>query len=204
MDGMTLILMLVALGIGLLIGLLINSLRESASVEPFLETSEHSEPLPDIPSPASPPQRGLEQAGIIWRDKKSKLFLEIDGELMSAADLFSGGATRSLEESAPAPRDSASVLPPTPIDIQSPPVREEEQLGGALSIVEQVDDILQELVADSPLSEKDVHLMDDPQKGMIMWVGSNSYESIEEMDDPDLRMLIRGAVAEWEARAGED
>ncbi|MEA2007713.1 MAG: hypothetical protein U9O54_01215, partial [Chloroflexota bacterium] len=72
--------MLVALGIGLLIGLLVNGLREKAS--------EPSSEIPDLPSSPSPPLRGLQQVGIIWKDKKSKLFLEIDDELISAADFF--------------------------------------------------------------------------------------------------------------------
>lgn len=67
-----------------------------------------------------------------------------------------------------------------------------------------MDDILQEMVVNSPLNEKDIHLMDDPQKGMKIWIGNSSYDDIEDISDSDVRELIKGAVAEWESRAEKD
>jgi hypothetical protein len=78
----------------------------------------------------------------------------------------------------------------------SPPVE------AAPSIVTQVDEILQRKLPDSPAAGRAVHLVELPAAGMAVLVGLEKYESIEAIPEPEIRDLIRQAVAEWEARAG--
>lgn len=68
------------------------------------------------------------------------------------------------------------------------------------SIVGQIDLILQEMLEGTPLLSKGVHLYEDPRKGVVVWIGLDHYEGIDNVPDPEIKGLIRGAVAEWERR----
>jgi len=68
------------------------------------------------------------------------------------------------------------------------------------SIVAQVDAILQEQLKASPLEEKAIRLMELPGKGMVVIVGLDRYEEVDNVPDESIRALIHSAVAEWERR----
>ena len=44
-------------------------------------------------------------------------------------------------------------------------------------------------------------ITEDPFKGVIVWVGLDKYEGIDDVPDKDIRIVIRAAVAEWEKQA---
>jgi hypothetical protein len=68
------------------------------------------------------------------------------------------------------------------------------------SIVEQVDDILQEKLAAHPGPIPSIKLVEDPYEGVIVWVNQTKYVGIESVTDPTVRTLIRSAAVEWEHR----
>lgn len=68
------------------------------------------------------------------------------------------------------------------------------------SIVQQVDDILQEKLAAHPMPVPTIRLVDDLHAGVIVWVNGDKYEGIESVSDPEVRTIIRSAVVEWEHR----
>jgi hypothetical protein len=70
-----------------------------------------------------------------------------------------------------------------------------------LSIVEQVDEILQELQKFSKSSLTNVSLSDDGKQGVIVKVGNQSYPGIDAVTDVEAQGLIRQAVSEWERRS---
>ncbi len=72
------------------------------------------------------------------------------------------------------------------------------QLVGSKSIVMQIEDILQDLISSGPLASQGVHLSEDLTKGVIVTVGSEKYEGIDAVPDPEIKSVIRAAVAEWE------
>lgn len=67
------------------------------------------------------------------------------------------------------------------------------------SIVEQINDILQEKVAVSNQPNTTVKLQETPQ-GALVWVGAQSYQGIDTVPDGFAKDLIRAAVKEWEKR----
>ena len=71
-----------------------------------------------------------------------------------------------------------------------------------MSIVEQVDDILQELLESSPMAETQIRLTEMPNKGVIVWVGNEYYEGINAVPDEDVKRIIRQAVKKWEEVSG--
>jgi hypothetical protein len=68
------------------------------------------------------------------------------------------------------------------------------------SIVQQVDDILQEKLATHPAPVPTIKLAEDPREGVVVWVNQKKYVGIESVTDPDVRAIIRSAVVEWEHR----
>lgn len=79
--------------------------------------------------------------------------------------------------------------------LQSAPKKEPPK-----SIVMQIDDVLQEMLAGTPLEDRKINLVEDPRKGVIVWVGTRTYEGIDSVDDPEVKKIIRAAVSEWERR----
>lgn len=70
-----------------------------------------------------------------------------------------------------------------------------------LSIVEQIDEVLQEMLGASELAGRAIRLAEDPASGVVVRVGAEQYGDIDAVPDPEVRAIIRKAVAEWEQRA---
>ena len=100
------------------------------------------------------------------------------------------------KESIPAPKvkdvDSADVVPPLV------PPKTAEKHKRQLSIVEQVDEVLQELLESSLLKGRNIRLTELPNKGVTVWVGNEYYDGINAVPDEDVKRIIRQAVKKWE------
>lgn len=70
----------------------------------------------------------------------------------------------------------------------------------AVSIAAQIDEILQEKIAATPLEGRGIRLLELPGQGMVVMIGLDKYEGVEAVPDAEIRSLLRQAVAEWEAR----
>ncbi len=97
----------------------------------------------------------------------------------------------------------AAPMPAAGIPAAKPPV--EKSLGepksppvSAKSIVLQIEDILQDMLEGHPLKKREIHLSEDPVRGVIVQVGEYNYEGIEAVPDPDVKAIIRAAVEAWE------
>ena len=62
------------------------------------------------------------------------------------------------------------------------------------SIVQQVDDILQEKLASHPVPVPIIRLVEDSQQGVVVWLNTTKYVGIESVTDQEARALIRSAV----------
>jgi hypothetical protein len=69
-----------------------------------------------------------------------------------------------------------------------------------MSIVAQIDEILQEKLEKSPLAKRGISMKDSLDGGLLVWVGLQQYASIDEVPDPEIRQLLRQSVEEWERR----
>ncbi|HEX7568007.1 MAG TPA: hypothetical protein VF355_05515 [Anaerolineaceae bacterium] len=90
--------------------------------------------------------------------------------------------------------DTAPLLPIVPAIKDTKPAK-------PLSIVEQVDEILQEIVAGTPLATRMIRLVEDPKSGVVVWVGLEHYNGVDTVPDPDIKAILRKAGAEWERRS---
>ncbi len=87
----------------------------------------------------------------------------------------------------------------------SPAVMPEEsakavKVNKPLSIVEQINDILQETIKDTPLAARMIRLVEDPREGVVVWVGLEHFPGVDSVPDPEIKAALRRAANEWERR----
>ena len=62
----------------------------------------------------------------------------------------------------------------------------------------QIDSILQMRIAGTPLHEKGIKLQESPEGGVLVWVGLDKYQTVDEVPDEAIKTAIRSAIVEWE------
>jgi hypothetical protein len=68
------------------------------------------------------------------------------------------------------------------------------------TIVGMIDEVLQARLAGSPLKNRGIKLEDGAMGGVIVCVGSERFEGVGNVPDPEIRDFIKAAIAEWEKR----
>lgn len=166
---------------------------------------------------ASPRQSPFSEASHVfvtrlWRDRSTgQLLVEVDGMLHATPDTLTDEQRQRLSTAAEswslwlglhpptAPVPPPPAAPPSvftvPIETLLAPTVEPPREG---SIVEQIDAILQDLLAQSPYADRRVRLAEEPNHGVVVWVGLERYGSIDEVPDEGIRALIQEAVRRWE------
>jgi len=66
------------------------------------------------------------------------------------------------------------------------------------SIPDQINEILQDIIKDTPLEKKGVLMADWPNRGVVFIVGVDVYDDIHKIPDSEIRFAIRTAVKKWE------
>lgn len=69
------------------------------------------------------------------------------------------------------------------------------------SMVSQVDAILQEKIHQAGMEKWAIRLTEFPQRGMVIMVGLEQYDSLDEVPYEQARNIIRESISEWEHRA---
>lgn len=91
------------------------------------------------------------------------------------------------------PLRSTAAQPPAPKGKDEPVIKPSDK-----SIVMQIEDILQDMIAGTPLEQRGVHLIEDPARGVIVQIGIDHYEGIDSVPDAHIKGIIQSAVKEWE------
>ena len=76
--------------------------------------------------------------------------------------------------------------------------KEDRPSAPATSIVGQIDSVLQERLAGTPLQERGVFLAQSPDGGVMVYVGLTKYMAIDDVPDAEVKAAIRTAITEWE------
>lgn len=98
-----------------------------------------------------------------------------------------------------APGVSAPVVRPAAAQTGLPKGKNEAAAAPpAKSMVMQIEDILQDMLAGTPLEQRGIHLTEDPMRGVLVQVGLDMYEGIEAVPDAEIKKIIRTAVQDWE------
>lgn len=108
-----------------------------------------------------------------------------------SAPLQTQPAPASVQES-----DSRPIQPPVPITKKP----EAEKNFALLSIVQQIDTVLQARLVDTPLEKQGIRLQESLQGGVEVYVGLQKYLTVDEVPDTFVKSEIRAAIAEWEEK----
>ena len=98
----------------------------------------------------------------------------------------------------PPPSRSSPVPPASPPSQSATISKEDRPSAPANSIVSQIDAILQERLAGTPLEERGIFLTQSPEGSVNVYVGLTRYNGIDDVPDAAIRAAIRAAIAEWE------
>ena len=89
----------------------------------------------------------------------------------------------------------SSPNPATPI--KKP---ETEKNIASLSIVQQIDTVLQARMADTPFAKQGIRLQESIQGGVEVYVGLQKFLAVDDVPDETVKAVIRAAIAEWEKK----
>lgn len=195
---------LFALAIGFFLGLFLLSL-DTPLTRSLTKKDDKSSPeeapqgedgaLPEIRRPTPGSQLLLQ----VWKEEGKPPVYDLAGKYLTKeqlpkeiVQLISG------PETAPQPPAAAGARPAPALDLPEIAEEEEEEEVKLLSVVDEVNNILQKKLIGSPLAGKGIHLMENFNKEIRFWVGLNSYDDVEDIPDPDVRQIINDSVREWE------
>lgn len=124
-----------------------------------------------------------------------------------------GGTPQQAFTSAPsAPRPSPEPVPvppapptlkPVPVNLTLTPQKpktDPETEFKLLSIVRQIDAVLQKRNAGTALEGRGIRLQETPQGALEVHIGTQKFETIDDVPDANIKNAIRAAIAEWEQK----
>lgn len=145
--------------------------------------------------------------------------VEVDGVPLNARSITPDNKKRLIElitilrpflESGPNPQPaSAPVAAPVqpqqsvPISVPQPITANkalDEKSFRQLSIVNQIDTVLQSRMVDTPLASRGIRLSESSSGGVEVYVGLNKFSSIDDVPDQEIKAAIRSAIAFWEEK----
>ena len=97
------------------------------------------------------------------------------GPVLPAASIKTPANGQPVPMPAPAAAARANRAAPAAVVGKEEPVA----ASGPKSIVMQIEDILQDMIAGTPIEQRAVHLSEDPSRGVIVMVGLERFEGIE-------------------------
>ncbi len=174
-----------------------------------------------IPAPALPlamPETALS----LFEKPAGGLKIQLDGDmLLNREDLqpeqrkrligLVVGLRPWLEDSkekvaAPPARPASQQVEPQPVSVSPTaapvPASVEVPTGevdyAKLSMVQQIDRVLQRNLSGHPLQAKGIRVQESITGGVNFYIGLSRYEFIDEIPDPAIREVIQQAITDWE------
>ncbi|MDX9865876.1 MAG: hypothetical protein RBT34_13815 [Anaerolineaceae bacterium] len=220
----------ILLVIGALLGAVVTFLiaGQRSDHEPDEQTTEpkrkQNNPPPELLN------GNFEEAARLWRDSEGRLTIEMNGIAFKTAQEMNPSAQEKAnalarnwlawlgKEAPPTAAPAANPVDDTVLEklklgipasarVSSKPLsilgEENEKIPDIPkeSIVVQIDNILQDMLAGSTLEDRCIHLDEGANMGVVVWVGNQSFQGIDQVNDPIIAKVIRKAVTEWERRS---
>jgi hypothetical protein len=178
--------------------------------------------LPPVPSDNNLAKEGDLEILRAWRTFSNKVWLEMDGARIENKEALQTEQRQRLvnlvldlrtwldvpRPAAPAPSPNVPepatqpkpvLIKPAVLDKKKDKAAEEAKPVPVLkSIVQQIDEVLQVKLLSSTFKDRNIALVEVPGGTVIVQDRANTYEGIDAVPDPEVKALIRLAVAEWE------
>jgi len=147
---------------------------------------------------------GAPVSGVLSPDKKKRLI-----ELITIFRPWLEGGQPAQAVSQPAASFQSPLAPVSsqePVFVPAQPVApltkkaEPEKNFASLSIVQQIDTVLQARLVNTPLEKQGIRLQESPQGGVEVYVGLQKFLAVEDVPDTFIKSEIRGAIADWEEK----
>lgn len=210
---------------GIAIGAMFGRAKKA---EPEAQTPKSEEKRQNVelpPLPKSLAEKGDVEILRAWRDKSEQVWLEMDGKRLEGKNALDADQKKRLLKLVLDLRPWLDVQPAAPAPVAAPrPQVQEPQRPAAprpsifsprppqavlqsddkkpkvslKSIVEQIDDLLQEKLAGTVFAERDIRLLEGAGGAVIVQIADQRFEGIDSVPDAEIKALIRQAVAEWE------
>lgn len=210
-TALLIFIVLFALAIGFFLGLFLISLDapflrklfqkeepdDTPSTDKTAQVDTPTEHQPEIKKPSPNSQLVLK----VWRVEGQAPVYEYEGKYLEKEALpedLLNVITISEEKGQdikPTPVPAAVDPPPEPILEAEDDDETEVKM---LSVVDEVNDILQRKLSGSAMAGKGIHLMENHNKEIRFWVGLESYNDVSDIPDPEIQALINASVKEWE------
>ncbi len=189
--------------------------KEHSEEEPAEKQDEKPAPKPAAEEPYTGlPLERFNPLVRLYREKSTgKLVTEIDRKIYLSRETVPVEQLRLLREAAeswtnwlgvekeapppqpaPAPLTAAPLPDPSVLAASILPVDKPR----ATSIVGQIDEILQEMLVNSPFASRTIRLTQEANYGVIVWVDHERFNGIDAVPDAEIQTLIRAAVKKWE------
>lgn len=110
---------------------------------------------------------------------------------------------RSAATTSAAPPTTKPLPPPTMNPFKQMQVlRELAKIPEAptLTIAEQIDEVLQARLLDTPLATRGIHMRPGPRGEAIFELEGKNYTAVDDVPDAEVREVIRAAIAAWESK----
>jgi hypothetical protein len=217
---MTVLYIVIALLVGWFIGFLDSNLRTAKKIKAAEANAEIKirDAEKKIALVAQPLPSLQEDPGILRLKRDNGRFvLELDGTPV-AVPLSPDKKKRLIElitvfrpwleggQPAPVPPQPAiaAVQEPVSRPIQpvtlSPKKPDAEKNLTSLSIVQQIDAVLQARIMATPLAKQGIRLQESLQGGVEVYVGLQKFLTVDDVPDTFIKSEIRAAIAEWEEK----
>lgn len=106
------------------------------------------------------------------------------------------GVSAPMPQSAPA---SALATPaPEPRPALSAQNDDDDEVAVPQSIVAQINSVLKARLVGTPLAGKGIRLQESRDGGVLVWVGMEKFEGVDEVPDENIRAALKAAISEWE------
>ncbi len=227
----TIFLFIVCLCGGIVIGAMFSRLRSTSSEktgQPGKEEDKEEKPAEPAAPEIKP---ALDRPGDVevlraWRDLHGNVWLEMTGQRLETRDSLTVGQKIDLRNLVLDLRPWLEVPPtstPQPQKQETPPTMQPARRPSIFSrqpkaslemaadlakpavnlksIVEQIDEVLQQKLAGTAFSNLEIHLLEGSGGEVLVQIGSVKHPGVDAIPNPEIQALIRLAIKEWEARA---
>jgi hypothetical protein len=220
---MTILYVFIAVIVGWFIGFLDSNLRTAKKIraaennaEMMIEEAERKVELLKREYAINTPSEKDDPGLLRLKRKDGRYLLELDGapvppelsfdkrnrliELITVFRLWLEPAQIPTSSTPPTPdpvRTAVSYAAPVVLPSKKP---EAEKNFKSLSIVQQIDTVLQERLISSPLAGRGIRLQEAVHGGVEVYVGLQKFDDMDAVPDEEIKTAIRAAITEWEKK----